>query len=45
MFVKFYKFVTPYICKGTLDIKFQRDWSVGLGAILGDSRTQNLNIF
>ena len=24
------------ICKGTLDIKFERDWSVGLGAMLGD---------
>ena len=23
------------ICKGTLDIEFQRDWSFGLGATLG----------
>ena len=24
------------ICKGTLDIEFERDWSVGLGAMLGN---------
>ena len=24
------------ICKGTLDIEFERDWSFGLGATLGD---------
>ena len=24
------------ICKGTLDKEFERDWSVGLGATLGD---------
>ena len=24
------------ICKGTLDIEFERDWSVGLGATLGE---------
>ena len=24
------------ICKGTLDIELERDWSVGLGATLGD---------
>ena len=24
------------ICKGTPDIKFEQDWSVGLGAILAD---------
>ena len=24
------------ICKGTLDIEFERDWLVGLGATLGD---------
>ena len=24
------------ICKGTLDIKCERVWSVGLGAMLGD---------
>ena len=26
------------ICKGTLDVEFERDWSVGLGATLGDGR-------
>ena len=26
------------ICKGTLDIEFERDWSVGLGATLGDGQ-------
>ena len=29
------------ICKGTLDIEFERDWSVGLGAKLGDRHTEN----
>ena len=24
------------ICKGTLDIEFEQDWLVGLGATLGD---------
>ena len=24
------------ICRGTLDIESERDWSVGLGAALGD---------
>ena len=24
------------ICKGTPDIEFEQDWSVGLGATLGD---------
>ena len=24
------------ICKGTTDIEFEQDWSVGLGAMLGD---------
>ena len=24
------------ICKGTLDIEFKRDWSVDLGATIGD---------
>ena len=28
------------VCKGTLDIEFERDWSVGLGATLGDGRTE-----
>ena len=27
------------ICKGTLDIKFERDWSVGLGSTFGDGDT------
>ena len=27
-----------YICKGTLDIEFERDWSVGLDATLGDGQ-------
>ena len=27
-----------YVCKGTLDIEFERDWSVVLGATLGDRR-------
>ena len=26
------------ICKGTLDVEFKRDWSVGLGATIGDGR-------
>ena len=26
------------ICKGTLDIEFERDWSFGLGATLGDEQ-------
>ena len=26
------------ICKGTLDIELERDWSVGLGATLGDGQ-------
>ena len=26
------------ICKRTLDIEFERDWSVGLGATLGDGQ-------
>ena len=26
------------ICKGTLDIEFERGWSVGLGALLGDEQ-------
>ena len=25
-----------HICKGTLDIEFERDWPVGLGGTLGD---------
>ena len=29
------------ICKRTLDIGFQRDPSVGLGAMLGDGHTEN----
>ena len=32
---------TPDICKTTLDIKFEQDWSVDLDAILGNSHTQN----
>ena len=24
------------ICKGTADVEFEEDWSVGLGAMLGD---------
>ena len=27
------------ICKGTLDIEFEPDWSVGLSATLGDVQT------
>ena len=30
------------ICKRTLDIGFERDWSAGLGAVLGDSYEDNL---
>ena len=26
------------ICKGTLDIEFEREWSFGLGATLGDGQ-------
>ena len=26
------------ICKGTLDIEFERDWSFGLGATSGDEQ-------
>ena len=29
------------ICRGTLDKGFERDWSVGLGAMLGDGHTEN----
>ena len=33
-------------CKRTLDKGFERDWSVGLGAMLGDGHTENeKNIF
>ena len=32
------------ICKGTLDIDCERDWSVSLGATLGDGR-KNKNYF
>ena len=27
------------ICKSALNIEFEQDWSVGLGATLGDGRT------
>ena len=30
------------ICKGTLDIECERDWSVGLGATLGDATDRKL---
>ena len=29
--------------QGDLDMKFERDWSDGLGAPLGDSHTEELN--
>ena len=29
------------ICKRTLDKGFEGDWSVGLGAMLGDAHTEN----
>ena len=29
------------ICKRTLDKGFERDWSVSLGAMLGDGHTEN----
>ena len=29
------------ICKRTLDKGFERDWSPGLGAMLGDGHTEN----
>ena len=29
------------ICKRTLAIEFELDWSVGLGATLGDDHTEN----
>ena len=29
------------ICKRTLDKGFERDWSVGLGVMLGDGHTEN----
>ena len=29
------------ICKRTLDKGFERDWSVGLGAMLDDGHTEN----
>ena len=29
------------ICKRTLDKGFERDWWVGLGAMLGDDHTEN----
>ena len=33
------------ICRGALDIEFQRAWSVGLVATLGDDHTEKLFIF
>ena len=33
------------ICTRTLDIEFERDWSVGLGGTLGDSHTEKLKNF
>ena len=30
------------ICKGTLDIEFERYWSVGLGATIGDATDRTL---
>ena len=35
------KETTRNICKMTLDKGFERDWSVGLGAMLGDGHTEN----
>ena len=29
---------TGNICKGTPDIEFEQDWSLGLGATLGDEQ-------
>ena len=29
------------ICKRTLDKEFERDWTVGLDAMLGDGHTEN----
>ena len=29
------------ICKTTLDKEFERDWSVALGAMLGDGHREN----
>ena len=29
------------ICKGTLDIEYERDWPVGFGATLGDVKIKN----
>ena len=29
------------ICKRTLDKGFERDWSFGLGTMLGDGHTEN----
>ena len=29
------------VWKGTLGIEFERDWSVGLGATLGEGHTEN----
>ena len=31
------------ICKRTLDIEYERDWSVGLGATLGDATVTKKN--
>ena len=33
-----------YFYKRTLDIEFERDWSVGLGALLGDGNKENKKI-
>ena len=33
------------ICKGTPDIEFEQDWSVGLGAILAGEQKIKKNIF
>ena len=35
------KIIARNICKRTLDKGFERDWSFGLGAMLGDGHTEN----
>ena len=33
------------ICRGTLDIEFEQDWSVGLGTALGDGKKNQKYFF
>ena len=39
------KYRNGNICKGALYMEHGRDWSVGLGAPLGDDDTEKVNLF